>query len=122
MFRIRFRCVALALALLGQAAGAQVNADKSVEVIVIVPTAGTPIVLKSVVHYGDLDISTSAGATALLDRVSVSAMQACTKRQDREFPRPPAQRYEQCRRDAVADAVKRLDAPEVSRSFSATGK
>jgi UrcA family protein len=122
MCRIRLRSAALALALLGQVAGAQVSADKSIEVIATVPRANIPVVLKVVVHYDDLDISTAAGATALLDRVSTSAMQICTKWQAREFSRLPVRMYEICRKDAVADAVQRLNAPEVSRSFSATGK
>lgn len=122
MCRIQFRYVALTLTLLGQVAGAQVSADKSVDVIVAVPTGGIPSILKTVVHYDDLDISTSSGATALLDRVGTTAVQICTKRQAHESSRPPARRYEQCRRDAVADAVQRLNAPEVSRIFSATEK
>jgi UrcA family protein len=122
MCRIRFLYAALALNLLGQVAGAQVGVDKSVAVIATVPTSGPPVKMKTVVHFDDLDISTSAGATALLDRVGTTAMQICTKRQMREFPRLSAQRYEKCRRDAVADAVQRLNAPEVSRIFSATEK
>jgi UrcA family protein len=122
MCRIRLHCVALALILLGQVAGAQVSADKSVEVIVTAPTANIPKILKFVIHYDDLDISTSAGATALLDRLSTFAIQVCTKRQAREFPKLPAQKYEKCRRDAVTDVVQRLDAPEVTRVFSAAGK
>lgn len=122
MCRIRFRYLALALTLLGQAAGAQVGAGKSVELIVTVPAASAPIILKTLVRYDDLDISTSAGAAALLDRISVTATQVCTSRQMREFPKLPLQRYEKCQRDSVADAVQRLDAPEVSRSFSANKK
>lgn len=122
MCRIRLRYAALALALLGQLALAQISDNKTIEVIATVPTGRTPIVLKTVVHYSDLDISTSAGAIALLDRVSVTAMQVCTARQAREFPRLPTRSYERCRRDAVAVAVQRLDSPEVSRVFSSAGQ
>jgi UrcA family protein len=122
MRRIRLRYVAFALTLLGQVAGAQVSADKSIAVIATVPSASTPVILKAVVHFEDLDISASAGATALLDRVSTTATQICTKRQAGEMSSLPARRYEKCRKDAVVDAVQRLNAPEVSRVFSATGK
>jgi hypothetical protein len=115
-----FVALALALALTGQSAAAQTAPIKSVDVIVLAPTAnGTSIVLKSVVLSGDLDVTTAAGASVLLDRITIAAIQSCTKRRSQEFPRVPADRYEVCAKRGVADAVRLLDVPEISHAFDA---
>jgi UrcA family protein len=123
MFRVRVFLIALVFALAGQSAAALTMPVKSVDVIVVAPTAsGTPMVLKTVVLYGDLDPTTAAGASALLDRIRTAATRACTKRKDRESPRVPAEHYAACVQRGVADAVRLLDVPEIARAFDVRGQ
>lgn len=117
MFRVRTVLIVLVLALAGQPAEGQ--SARHIDVVVSAPTAnGGQIILKTVVPYDDLDISTAVGASALLDRISTSATHACAKRRNEELPRVPAGLYEACARRGVANAVQTLDAPEVTRAFN----
>lgn len=118
MYRVRVFFVALAFAVAGQSATAQ--AERRIDVVVSVPTANVGFFsLKALVSYDDLDISTAGGAGMLLDRINTAATRACTKRQKQEVPRIPAADYEACAKRGVADAVQRLNAPEVTRALQA---
>ena len=68
------------------------------------------------VHYSDLNLNTEAGASALYSRLVIAARNACDD---------PAtivdinqmRTIEECRKDALADAVYRVDSPLVTQAF-----
>jgi UrcA family protein len=74
---------------------------------------------RSVVYYGDLDIETEQDAKIMLQRIERAARKACgghatfssyTGALDRTF--------EECRREAIHRAVKKLGASKVTRIYS----
>ncbi len=72
------------------------------------------------VSYSDLDLESEAGARALLERLDAAAFKACggdPKRHSAYKARPEVtvEIFETCRKDAVAAAVGRLDAPLVAK-------
>lgn len=85
------------------------------------PTDGLPthITGRSVVHYGDLDLSAEQDAKIMLQRIERAAKKACgghptfssyTGSLDRTF--------EECRGKAIQRAVNQLGAPLVTRIYS----
>ena len=66
------------------------------------------------VTYSDLDLSTEAGARALLHRIDIAARSACgTDIRSPLFPRASAN-YRECVSGAVDTAVRQIDAPLVA--------
>jgi UrcA family protein len=65
-----------------------------------------------VVSYGDLDLSTAAGAHTLYRRISAAAEQVCPFSDARELAR--AAMYHACRDAAIARAVKAVNSPQLA--------
>lgn len=72
-----------------------------------------PMVVK--VSYADLDLGSAQGATTLLDRLNQAARLACGERMYRSWSAEHKRVFDTCRAQAVADAVKTIGAPELSR-------
>ena len=71
------------------------------------------------IPYGDLDLADAAGAKTMLGRLERAGGQVCG-------PAPSTIRdlngklaYDACLRQAVAEAVRKLDAPAVTAAFQA---
>jgi UrcA family protein len=64
-----------------------------------------------VVRYGDLDISTTDGASVLYQRISAAARQVCQT----EFSRSVSQvgKYRACREAAIERAVNAVNTPQL---------
>ena len=75
-----------------------------------VATVAAPAAAESTryVTYGDLDLSSSAGQTALRDRVSTAVNQVCGKVEVRDIHSPKA--VETCRTDTWAMTEPQLNA------------
>lgn len=73
------------------------------------------------ISISDLDLSTADGARAFLKRIDVAAQRACGTEPVRSplMPREPA-RFEQCVKQAVADAVRGAEAPMVAALHAET--
>jgi UrcA family protein len=67
------------------------------------------------VKYGDLNISTTAGANVLYRRIRAAAVQVCGVPDHRELAR--SAQAEACTARAVADAVAKVDAPALTRTY-----
>ena len=64
------------------------------------------------VRYGDLDITTSAGAAALYQRIQAAARVTCGGYQDHALVRPPY--AEHCSSAAISAAVASVNSPLLS--------
>lgn len=76
--------------------------------------------VRTTVHYGDLDLQTRAGASALYSRLSEAATHVCG-----DLMEPYArltQAYHRCRNDALAAAVREIDRPPVTEVYDQHGK
>jgi UrcA family protein len=63
------------------------------------------------VDFADLDINHPAGADALLKRIERAAVTACAGWSSAPLLEAQATAYQQCREDAISQAVSRLNAP-----------
>jgi|GEM_PF-5737627 UrcA family protein len=110
----------LTLGLIGLPANADPIKDMSIVIIGAAPIEnGNFVVKKSVVHFEDIDFSNPKDAATLLDRISKAATAICDNRKDAMTKSTISKIYEKCRRITVADAVAKLDAPEVTRAMKA---
>lgn len=64
------------------------------------------------VRYGDLDLSTAAGADVLYRRISGAARQVCPDVYSRDMNTATAGK--RCQATAIATAVQRLDNPQLA--------
>lgn len=78
-------------------------------------SAQTPQPAVERVSIADLDLSSADGARAFLKRVDIAAQRACGVEPVRSplLPRDPAY-FEQCVKDAIAQAVRGADTPMVA--------
>ncbi|MGH8210465.1 MAG: UrcA family protein [Steroidobacteraceae bacterium] len=65
-----------------------------------------------VVAYGDLDLSTAAGARTLYRRIAIAATQVCPFDGSRDLARLAYNHA--CRRDAIARAVRDINSPQLA--------
>ena len=70
------------------------------------------------VRYNDLDLQNAPDAKAMLHRIRKVAVEVC---QPGETGFDAIARFETCYREAVDDAVARLDAPRVTAALNSTG-
>lgn len=70
--------------------------------------------LATTVQYGDIDIATSSGVAALLDRIEAASVSVCGG--GATVPAKFAGKITTCRKRAVAAAVYRIDAPLVTQA------
>ncbi len=79
----------------------------------------TAQVLDSAVHvaYGDLDLSTAAGAAKLYDRLQSAAEQVCLRVDERELSRYEASL--RCEEKLVAEAVNSIRSPQLAAVYAA---
>ena len=86
-------------------------------------TAHAQAVTRSMnVDYGDLDISRSAGAQALLDRIDHAAMRMCGGKPATFYTsaglfHPEVGDYQRCHDDAVRNAVASMHSPLLTRLY-----
>ncbi len=71
----------------------------------------TPISM--VVHFGDLDLGTPAGAKVLYHRIKVAAAEVCARPVSRDLAAEAAEH--KCIDSAVDNAVKRVNAVELTQ-------
>ncbi len=72
------------------------------------------------VSYADLDLHSAAGADAMLARLHRMSAHACgTRPAQSHSPLRARRAFDQCRANAVANAVQDLDAPLVTARFAA---
>jgi UrcA family protein len=64
------------------------------------------------VRYGDLNLDTAAGATALYHRISAAARQVCPEYYSRDLGLRAAS--ERCQANAIAEAVRELNNPQLA--------
>lgn len=74
------------------------------------------------VTYSDLDVSTEAGARALLSRIEKAAAEACGKSpfyysSYSIAPSLASKQFDECRTNAINSAVKSVKAPKVQQIF-----
>jgi UrcA family protein len=75
---------------------------------------------RSVVYYGDLDIDTEQDAKILFQRIGRAAKKACGGHATfSSYTGTLDHTFEECRAEAVQRTVKQLDAPVVTRLYSA---
>ena len=67
---------------------------------------------QAIVKFGDLDISTPQGASALYGRIRSAAVKVCSPSSDNVADQP-------CLQKAIADAVMNLNRPELSAVYEA---
>jgi UrcA family protein len=96
------------------AAGA-VQAGESCAVATQV-TRATPAAGAVTVRYADLDLSTSAGASALYARISRAAHQVCDSGDVRDVERRAA--ADHCEHAAIAQAVGTVHSPQLAALVS----
>jgi UrcA family protein len=72
---------------------------------------------QTTVKYGDLNVSSTQGATTLYSRIQGAAENVCRPLDGRDFA--SQHRYAFCLRNAIADAVKNVDQPALFAVFSA---
>ena len=70
-----------------------------------------------VVQYADLDLSRTAGAKALFDRIQFASIRACGGRPDSRELRQSAD-FDQCRKVAIRDAVAQVNSPMLTAMVS----
>lgn len=77
---------------------------------------------RSVVHYGDLNLSVEQDAKIMLQRIERAAKKACGGHPDFSSYTGSldSQTFDECRDKAVQRAVKQLSAPVVTRIYSET--
>ena len=73
--------------------------------------------LQTLVKYGDLDVSSAAGATALYARIHAAAAQVCRPFDGRDLRFQKLK--EACIHDAIADAVIKVDQPALFSVYKA---
>jgi UrcA family protein len=69
------------------------------------------------VRYGDLDLSTQAGAKALYSRISMGARQVCPSDDSRDLSRFTNARA--CQRAAIERAVRAVNSPHLAAAYAA---
>jgi UrcA family protein len=69
------------------------------------------------VSYGDLDLSTAAGAAKLYDRLQSAAEQVCLQADERELSRYEASL--RCEQKLVAEAVNNIHSPQLAAVYAA---
>jgi UrcA family protein len=69
------------------------------------------------VRYGDLNLSTDAGAKALYSRISMAARQVCPGVDSRELSQAAAARA--CQRAAIERAVHSVNSPHLAAAYAA---
>lgn len=73
--------------------------------------------LQALVKYGDLNVSSTEGATVLYNRIRAAAEQVCRPLDSRDFA---FQRLkEACIHNAIADAVTKVNQPALFSVYSA---
>jgi UrcA family protein len=85
------------------------------------PTDGPPtkITGRSVVYYGDLDLSAEQDAKILLQRIERAAKKACGGHATfSSYTGSLDHTFEECRGKAIQRAVRQLGAPLVTRIYS----
>lgn len=78
------------------------------------PDANVPM---ATVHYGDLDLSTDAGAKTLYNRISMVAKQVCPSDESRDLSRLSIARA--CQQAAIERAVRSVNSPHLAAAFAA---
>jgi UrcA family protein len=71
------------------------------------------------VAYSDLDLGSDAGAQAMLGRIRKAAVEVCRSQPEGGSSADVMARFESCRRDTVARAVKQLGSPSVQAAYEA---
>jgi UrcA family protein len=74
-------------------------------------------VRKVTVRYGDLDLSDPRGAAALYRRITMAAEEVCSPFEGRDLA--GAFRFRACKQRAIAEAVSRVNRPELSAVYNA---
>lgn len=82
-----------------------------------VVSAADPSSASRTVKFADLNVSSSAGAHALYMRILAAAQVVCSY-----HPFATDGDKARCVRDAIADAVARVDRPELSAVYNANNK
>jgi UrcA family protein len=83
------------------------------------PSLAAPQPPTAVVGYGDLDLTAPGDARTMLARIRKAAAQACSLNPMMQGNDIGAiERFEACRTDTLARALKQLDAPEVTAAFN----
>ncbi len=97
------------------AAGALLIA--AVSSFAVICSAADTAVTQTLVKYGDLDVSSAAGATALYARIHAAAKQVCRSFDGRDLT---IQKFkEACIHNAIADAVIKVDQPALFSVYNA---
>jgi UrcA family protein len=91
-------------------------------VLALSATAGaaddTPIrIVQQRVPYGDLDLSSRAGARAMIGRIHIAAARLCAQPLMPLLPRVAAEVY-RCRLSVMTRSVAKLNAPAVTREYA----
>jgi UrcA family protein len=108
-----------AVAVLALTAFAATAAGTSVDVSGMAPTlSGDAMQRRTVVQYGDLNAGDKQGAATLLDRINKAADAVCTSDRTRNSLLV-APKIKKCRAQAVAQAVKDVDTPELTTAAAA---
>jgi UrcA family protein len=84
--------------------------------IVVQPPQDNLIVERIAVFYGDLNLSSEAGAAVMLRRLEQGARKVCGGTPGRQ-PLAVELAYRICREQALSDAVAQLDAPMVNAFY-----
>lgn len=77
-------------------------------------------VRKVTVRYGDLDLSSPQGAVALYRRIGIAAEEVCRPFEGRDLARTSI--FRACKQRAVADAVSRVNRPELFAVYNANNR
>jgi len=72
------------------------------------------------VHFADLDLTKSAGVSALYSRLQGAAKEVCAPLASREISRALA--YQRCVKDALSRAVTEVNQPNLSAYYWAKGQ
>ena len=87
--------------------------------IAAAPAPAATVVVSTRVNYADLDVSSPAGAQAMLARIETAARQLCADHSDSPLAVYNTRGRAACQARTVARAVGRLDQPLVSRLYAA---
>ena len=83
--------------------------------------AGSPQTVPSVVvHFGDLDLSRSEGATVLYRRLRSAAETVCAPLDDRGVARHMS--FKACVQSAISAAVAKVDRPALTAYYEASAR
>lgn len=74
-------------------------------------------VVQAHVPYGDLDLTSTEGAQAMLGRIHVALERLCAQPISPLLPRAAAEAY-RCRTSLMARSVAQLNAPAVTREYA----